>query len=43
MIGAAAVAIEAKTIRKVRTRILPFILVLVVVAFIDRINIGFAL
>ena len=42
MIGAGAMAIEAKTIRKVRTRILPFILLLLVVAFIDRINIGFA-
>ena len=42
MIGAGTMAIQAKTIRKVRTRILPFIFLLLVVAFIDRINIGFA-
>ena len=42
MTGAAAMAIEARTIRTVRTRILPFTLLLLVVAFIDRINIGFA-
>jgi MFS transporter, ACS family, tartrate transporter len=34
--------IEPRTIRKVRARILPFLLVLYVVAFVDRINIGFA-
>ncbi len=37
-----AVSIEARTIRKVRIRILPFILILYIVAFLDRINIGFA-
>jgi len=42
LIGAGEMAIEAKTIRKIRTRILPFTLLLLVVAFIDRINIGFA-
>ncbi len=34
--------IEARTIRKVRTRIIPFIFVLFVVAVLDRNNIGFA-
>lgn len=35
-------SIEASVSRKVRVRILPFILLLYVVAFLDRINIGFA-
>jgi MFS transporter, ACS family, tartrate transporter len=35
-------AIEATTIRKLRTRIVPFIFLLYIVAFLDRINIGFA-
>ena len=34
--------IEATTIRKVRNRIIPFVFVLMVIAFLDRINIGFA-
>jgi MFS transporter, ACS family, tartrate transporter len=34
--------IEARTIRKVKVRILPFIWLLYMVAFLDRINIGFA-
>ena len=34
--------IEAATIRKLRIRLLPFLLVLFVLAFIDRINLGFA-
>jgi MFS family permease len=34
--------IEAATIRKLRIRLLPFLLALYVVAFIDRINLGFA-
>jgi ACS family tartrate transporter-like MFS transporter len=34
--------IEAATIRKLRIRLLPFLFVLFVVAFIDRINLGFA-
>lgn len=34
--------IEAATIRKVRIRLLPFLFALYVVAFIDRINLGFA-
>lgn len=34
--------LQAKTIRKIRGRIIPFIFVLYVVAFLDRINIGFA-
>jgi sugar phosphate permease len=43
--GGLAVAsspIEAKTIRKVQTRIIPFIFLLYLVGFLDRINIGFA-
>jgi MFS transporter, ACS family, tartrate transporter len=36
------VSIEARTIRKVRIRIIPFIFLLYIVAFLDRINIGFA-
>jgi ACS family tartrate transporter-like MFS transporter len=34
--------IEAATVRKLRIRLLPFLFVLFVVAFIDRINLGFA-
>jgi len=36
------VTIEARTMRKVQIRIIPFIFLLYVVAFLDRINIGFA-
>lgn len=35
-------SIEARTIHKVRIRIIPFIFFLYIVAFLDRINIGFA-
>jgi len=35
-------AVEARTIRKVRTRILPFLFLLYIICFLDRINIGFA-
>jgi MFS transporter, ACS family, tartrate transporter len=35
-------SIETKTIRKLRIRILPFVFVLYVAAYLDRINIGFA-
>lgn len=35
-------AIEARTIQKLKVRILPFICVLYIIAFVDRINIGFA-
>src|SRR5438094_3408111 len=35
-------AIEARTIRKVRTRILPFLFLLYIISVLDRINIGFA-
>jgi ACS family tartrate transporter-like MFS transporter len=35
-------SLEITTVRKVRTRILPFIFLLFVVAYLDRINIGFA-
>ena len=34
--------IEARTVRKVRARIIPFVFVLFVVAVVDRNNIGFA-
>jgi MFS transporter, ACS family, tartrate transporter len=34
--------IETTTLRKLRTRIIPFVFVLFVIAFVDRINIGFA-
>jgi MFS transporter, ACS family, tartrate transporter len=34
--------IERATIRKLQIRLLPFLFVLFVVAFIDRINLGFA-
>src|SRR5215470_11576778 len=34
--------IEARTIRKIRTRIIPFVFVLFVINYIDRVNIGFA-
>ena len=34
-------SIEATTIKKVRIRILPFAFLLFVVAFLDRVNIGF--
>src|SRR5882762_11830640 len=35
-------SIEERTIRKLKLRILPFILLLYIVSFLDRINIGFA-
>jgi len=35
-------AMEARTLRKLRTRIIPFIMVLMVIASLDRMNIGFA-
>src|SRR5437764_10310152 len=35
-------AVEARTIRKVRTRILPFLFLLYIICFLDRINISFA-
>jgi ACS family tartrate transporter-like MFS transporter len=35
-------SIEARTIRKLKVRILPFVWLLYIVAFLDRINIGFA-
>src|SRR6266581_1634522 len=34
--------VEARTIRKVRLRILPFLFLLYIICFLDRINIGFA-
>src|SRR5260221_1668074 len=38
----ASISIETKTIQKVRLRILPFVFLLYVVSYLDRINIGFA-
>jgi ACS family tartrate transporter-like MFS transporter len=38
----APAAIEPRAIRKLQRRIIPFIFVLMVIAFLDRINIGFA-
>src|SRR6266404_5711370 len=38
----ARMAIDSGTIRKLRTRILPFIFLLFIVALLDRVNIGFA-
>ena len=38
----ASISIEAKTIRKLKLRIIPFILILYIVSFLDRINVGFA-
>jgi MFS transporter, ACS family, tartrate transporter len=35
-------AIEVRTIRKLQLRLLPFLFLLYVIAFVDRINIGFA-
>src|SRR5215472_14576937 len=35
-------SLETRTIRKLRKRILPYIFLLYIVAFLDRINIGFA-
>jgi ACS family tartrate transporter-like MFS transporter len=35
-------SIGARTIQKVRTRILPYLLLLYIISFLDRINIGFA-
>jgi MFS transporter, ACS family, tartrate transporter len=35
-------AIEARTVRKVRTRIIPFVFLLFIIAVLDRNNIGFA-
>src|SRR5580700_5074524 len=41
-LGIVSNPIEAATIRKLRIRLLPFLFALFVVAFIDRINLGFA-
>ena len=35
-------AIETRVVRKLQTRIIPFVFVLFVISFLDRINIGFA-
>jgi MFS transporter, ACS family, tartrate transporter len=37
-----AMSLAARTVRKIRVRILPFVFLLFIVAFLDRINIGFA-
>jgi MFS transporter, ACS family, tartrate transporter len=41
-LSGASNSVEAGTIRKLRIRLLPFLFVLFVLAFIDRINLGFA-
>src|SRR5215467_2176029 len=38
----APTSIETRTIHKLRTRIIPFLFLLYIVAYLDRINIGFA-
>jgi len=40
--AAGAIAVEARTLRKIRVRIIPFIFLLYIVSFLDRSNIGFA-
>jgi MFS transporter, ACS family, tartrate transporter len=40
--AASAVSIDTRTIQKLKIWLLPFLFVLYVVAFLDRINIGFA-
>ena len=39
-VDACTVSVGIKTLRKVRLRIIPFIFILFVVAYLDRINIG---
>src|SRR5215813_1059297 len=41
-IGARAEVVGARTIQKLRFRLLPYLLLLYVIAYLDRINIGFA-
>jgi MFS transporter, ACS family, tartrate transporter len=41
-IGTRTESVEARTIRKVRIRIIPFIFLFYIVAYLDRTNIGFA-
>jgi len=41
-IGVAALPDEAKTIHKLRMRIIPFVFLLYIISFLDRINISFA-
>jgi ACS family tartrate transporter-like MFS transporter len=40
--GTAALSDEAKLVRKLRVRIIPFVFVLYIISFLDRINISFA-
>ncbi len=40
--AAAVASFETKTIHKVRMRIIPFVFLLYIISFLDRINIGFA-
>jgi len=39
---AATADIEAKTVRKIQVRLLPFLFILYIVAVLDRVNVGFA-
>jgi MFS transporter, ACS family, tartrate transporter len=41
-VGSLSTSISTRTIRKLRARLLPFIFILYVLAYLDRINIGFA-
>jgi ACS family tartrate transporter-like MFS transporter len=41
-VATAAMAAEARTIQKLRMRIIPFVFLLYIVSFLDRINISFA-
>jgi ACS family tartrate transporter-like MFS transporter len=40
--ASAALEIEARTLRKLQMRIIPFVFALLVIALVDRVNIGFA-
>ncbi|HWZ82271.1 MAG TPA: MFS transporter [Terriglobales bacterium] len=42
IVASSEISIENRTIRKLQIRLLPFLFILYVVAFVDRINIGFA-
>src|SRR6266480_4793955 len=41
-IATAVMPDEARIVRRVRTRIIPFVFLLYIISFLDRINIGFA-
>jgi ACS family tartrate transporter-like MFS transporter len=37
-----AVSIEVRTVRKLQIRLIPFLFTIFIIAFVDRVNIGFA-